>query len=177
MKSERVRPRAVIFDMDGTITRPILDFPRIKREIGAGDMPILEFLASIEDEDDRRAARDKVDRWEREAAEASTLNPGVTEVLDFLAAGRIRTAILTRNNRESVDTVMKKHRLSFDVIVTADDALPPKPSPEPVRHIADALGVDVGDVLMVGDFRYDVECGRQAGARTVFLRSDAHPVD
>ena len=177
MKSKPMRPRAVIFDMDGTITEPILDFARIKREIGAGDMPILEFLASIEDEGERRAARAKVDRWEREGAEASTLRPGVREVLAFLADRHIPTAVLTRNNRQSVNTVMRKHGLSFDVIVTADDALPPKPSPQPVRHIAEALGVNVEDVMTVGDFRYDVACGKAAGACTVFLTSEAHPVD
>jgi HAD superfamily hydrolase (TIGR01549 family) len=165
-------PRAVIFDLDGTITRPILDFARIKREIGAGDTPILEFLASMKDEKRRREARRKVDAWEREGAEASTLNPGVRELLDFLRGRGIPTAILTRNTRESVEIVMRKHSLRFDVIVTTDDRLPPKPSPEPVRHIAAALGVEPGEVLMVGDFRFDVECGRSAGARTVFLKNE-----
>ena len=177
MKSRPVTPKAVIFDMDGTITAPILDFARIKGEIGAGDTPILEFLASIEDEAERRAARAKVDAWEREAAEASTLNRGVREVLAFLSERHIPTAILTRNNRESATTVMKKHALHFDVVVTADDAVPPKPSPEPVRHIARKLGLDAREVMMVGDFRYDVECGRAAGAYTVFLRGEKHPVD
>jgi len=177
MKSRPFGPKAVIFDMDGTITVPILNFARIKREIGAGDTPILEFLASIKDEEERRAARAKVDAWEREAAEASTLNPGVREVLAFLSEKHVPTAILTRNNRESVTTVMKKHGLHFDVIVTADDELSPKPSPEPVRHIARTLRLDASEVMIVGDYRYDVECGRAAGACTVFLRGEKHPVD
>lgn len=177
MKSAHVEPKAVIFDMDGTITRPILDFARIKREIGAGETPILEFLASIADEEKRETARAAVDRWEREAAHASTLNPGLREVLAFLAARDIPVAVLTRNSRESAETVTAKHGLHFDVIVTADDGLPPKPSPEPVRHIADRLGCDASEVIMVGDYRYDVECGREAGACTVFLTSEKHPAD
>jgi len=48
-------PRAVLFDMDGTLTRPMLDFPRIKAEMGIGTRPILEALAEM-DEAARRAA-------------------------------------------------------------------------------------------------------------------------
>ena len=177
MESPLKAPRAVIFDMDGTITQPILDFAAIKRRIGAGETPILEFLASIPDPARRRLAREKVDRWEREGALASTLNPGVHELLDFLRDRRIPVAILTRNTRESVDIVLAKHRLRFDLVVTADDDLPPKPSPEPVRHIARKLASDPRDVLVVGDFRFDVECGRAAGAQTAFLRNPINSSD
>lgn len=167
-------PKAVIFDMDGTITRPYLDFARIKREIGATNTAILEHLASLSGEA-LRVAREKVTAWEREGAEASTLNPSVREVLAFLRARRIPVAILTRNTRESVNTVLAKHRLAFDCIVTADDDVAPKPSPEPIRHIAQALGVEGCETLMVGDFRFDVESGRAAGATTVFLRAHYAP--
>jgi len=177
MKSPHIPAKAVIFDLDGTITEPILDFARIKREIGAGETPILEFLASITDDEARRVARQKVDRWEREAAEASTLNPGVLEVLDALSSARIPVAVLTRNNRESVDTVAKKHALHFDVIVTADDRLPPKPSAEPVKYIARKLGLDPSEVVMVGDFAFDMTCGRSAGAHTVLLLNRRKPTN
>lgn len=177
MKSALFTPKAVIFDMDGTLTEPYIDFAAIKQEIGAADSTILEFLASVADEEERRRLRAIVDRYEREAAEASTLNRGVRKVLRELKARKIPIAILTRNTRESVDTVSRKHRLHFDVVVTADDDLPPKPSGEPVKHIARRLGVEPGEVMMVGDFRFDVECGRAAGARTVFLKNRHFPDD
>jgi hypothetical protein len=40
-------PRALLLDMDGTITEPMLDFPRIKAEMGIGQRPILEALAEL----------------------------------------------------------------------------------------------------------------------------------
>ena len=40
-------PRAVLFDMDGTLTEPMLDFPRSKAEMGIGQRPILEALAEV----------------------------------------------------------------------------------------------------------------------------------
>ena len=39
---------AVIFDLDGTLTIPLLDFNRIRQEIGISDgFPILEALATM----------------------------------------------------------------------------------------------------------------------------------
>jgi HAD superfamily hydrolase (TIGR01509 family) len=168
-------PQLVIFDMDGTLTRPYIDFARIKEHIGAGEMPILEFIASIEDVEERRRVRAIVDEYERDAAENSTLNADVGEVLTFLRGRKIPVAILTRNNRSSVETVLDRHGLKVDLFVTAEDDLPPKPSPEPVLHIARRFGVSPSDVMIVGDFRFDVMSGRAAGARTVFLTNGALP--
>jgi len=43
-------PRAILFDMDGTLTEPLLDFPRIKAEMGIGQRPILEALAEMDEQ-------------------------------------------------------------------------------------------------------------------------------
>ena len=48
-------PRALLFDMDGTLTEPALDFPAIKAAMGIPlQRPILEALAEMTPE--RRAA-------------------------------------------------------------------------------------------------------------------------
>ena len=36
--------RGVIFDMDGTITAPYLDFARIKSAAGLGDIDLIDYL-------------------------------------------------------------------------------------------------------------------------------------
>jgi hypothetical protein len=41
-------PRAMLFDMDGTLTAPFLDFDLIKSEMGIGNAPILESIAQLE---------------------------------------------------------------------------------------------------------------------------------
>src|SRR5207244_555853 len=92
------RPRAVLFDMDGTLTRPMLDFPRIKSEMGIGQRPILEALAEL-DAAARRAAEAVLLRHEEEAAAGSSLNEGCRDVLGWLAARNIPTALITRNSR------------------------------------------------------------------------------
>src|SRR6187399_1146442 len=91
-------PRAVLFDMDGTLTRPMLDFPRIKAEMGIGTRPILEALAEM-DAEARTAAEAVLLRHEEAAAHESTLNDGCRDVLGWLRERSIRTALITRNSR------------------------------------------------------------------------------
>jgi HAD superfamily hydrolase (TIGR01509 family) len=160
-------PRAVLFDMDGTLTRPLLDFPRIKAEMGIGDRPILEALAEM-DRGTRAAAEVVLLRHEEAAALDSTLNEGCRDVLGWLGQRMIRTALITRNSRASVVTVVRRHGLPIDLTIAREDA-PPKPDPMPLLLACQRLAVEPGDAWMVGDGQYDVEAGLAAGVRTVWV--------
>ena len=160
-------PRAVLFDMDGTLTRPMLDFPRIKAEMGIGTRPILEALAEMNDRD-RAVAEAVVLRHEEEAAVGSVLNEGCRDVLDWLASRGIDTALITRNSRASVLTVLRRHGLTIALTIAREDA-PPKPDPRPLRLACEKLGVSEQDAWMVGDGQYDVEAGNAAGIATVWI--------
>lgn len=161
--------RAVIFDMDGTITEPYLDFGWIREQMGmARDAgPILEAMETM-DAVTRREKEEILHRCEAEAAQASTLNAGAQATLAWLVERAIKTAVLTRNSRISAETVLAKHRLLFDVVRTREDGAI-KPSPEPVLEICRALEVDPTEAWMVGDYLFDVQSGNAAGARTVLL--------
>src|SRR5689334_2066126 len=39
-------PRALLFDMDGTLTRPYFDYPAIRAEIGVVEGGLLEYIAT-----------------------------------------------------------------------------------------------------------------------------------
>ena len=54
----------------------------------------------------------------------------------------------------------------FDVVVTADDVQRPKPDPECIHHILQALKCDPDTALLVGDTRTDVETGKNAAIAT-----------
>ncbi len=73
--TEGHRPAAVLLDMDGTLTAPLLDFAAIKAEMGIGNRPILESIAGMP-LDAQAQARAVLDRHEEAAARDSTLNPG-----------------------------------------------------------------------------------------------------
>jgi HAD superfamily hydrolase (TIGR01549 family) len=145
----------------------MLDFPRIKAEMGIGDRPILEALAEMSGPE-RAAAEAVLHRHEELAAAGSALNPGCRELLDWIAARGIRTALITRNSATSVRTVVERHGLRIDLILTRADSKP-KPDPEALHLACRRLEVGEADAWMVGDGQYDVEAGNAAGVRTIWL--------
>lgn len=160
-------PRAILFDMDGTLTEPMLDFPRIKAEMGIGDRPILEALAALQGPA-RATAEAVLLRHEEQAARRSTLNPGCRELLAWISDQGIRTALITRNSRLSLQTVLQRHNLTLDLLVTREDP-PYKPDPHPLKLACEKLNVPPADAWMVGDGWYDVQAGLAAGIKTVWL--------
>lgn len=164
---------AVIFDMDGTITRPRLDFRKIRAEIGVPE-PLLENLLAMEEGPARRRAWDILERHEREAVALSELNDGAADTLRRVDDIGLRTALVTRNSRASVEGILARHGLRFDAFVSREDA-PVKPSPEPLLRICAGLRIEPSRALMVGDFKYDVMSGRAAGTRTCLLTNGSPP--
>jgi HAD superfamily hydrolase (TIGR01549 family) len=160
-------PRAILFDMDGTLTVPMLDFPRIKADMGIGERPILEALAEMTHAR-RKIAEAILHRHEEHAAANSTLNPGCEELLEWLANREIKTALITRNSRASTQTVIERHALKIDILITREDA-PHKPDPAPLLLACDKLAVQRNQVWMVGDGQYDIEAGIAAGIRTIWI--------
>src|SRR6185436_18002714 len=112
-------PRAVIFDMDGTLTRPHLDFNAIRAAIGIPE-PLLENMLALPPGPERDRAFSVLERFEEEAAELSVLNDGAKSLLDFLSGRGIPMGLLTRNSRRSTDRVLLKHSLRFEVVVTRE---------------------------------------------------------
>jgi phosphoglycolate phosphatase-like HAD superfamily hydrolase len=144
--------KTVIFDMDGTITRPFLDFDLIRREMGlppdAG--PILELMERMSQEE-RARAEEVLLRHETNAVAESVLNESAESTLEALRAVGINIGVLTRNTRANVEAVARKHNLRFDAIVDREDG-PVKP-----------------DAFVVGDFLFDVLSAKAAGAIAVLL--------
>lgn len=166
-------PRAVLFDMDGTLTLPNHDFDAIKREMGLdGDVAILEELARLEDRQPERATalREILERHERRAAETARARDGAAGVVAELHRRGLLTAVITRNTRPFADITLERIGMRFDVVVCREDAVP-KPSAEPLRLACRRLGTTPASSWMVGDYLYDIEAGRAAGcAATVLLR-------
>ncbi len=162
--------RGVVFDMDGTLIDSALDFRRIRAEAGVPDgRPILEYLETAPG-DDRRRVTEVLLRHEREAAEGCTLRDGAADLIEALAARRLKTALLTRNSADSVGIVLERFGLRFDCWLSREHA-EPKPSPQPVLKIARLLGLPPAALLMVGDYLFDVQAGKAAGSPTAFVKN------
>ena len=159
-------PAALLFDMDGTLTRPMIDFDAIRAEIGIRG-PILEAIRGF-DAPRMAAAHAVIDRHERDAAERSELNDGCHALLADLRRRGLPTAIVTRNSASSTRIVLARHGLNFDHVFHRDNG-PAKPDPESLWQACRALGVEPARSWMVGDGRHDIEAAIAAGLTGVWL--------
>jgi HAD superfamily hydrolase (TIGR01509 family) len=166
---------AVAFDLDSTLTRPYLNFQRLRQQLGIPQgVDILHWLAQLPSSSQAHALR-RIEEFEQDGVENVTWNDGAQEVLHTLRARTVPLAIVTRNSRASLVAVCSRLEISVDVLVTRDDA-PPKPDPACLHYTAQRLGIPIGSLLMVGDFRHDTEAGRAAGAMTVLLTNGQTPL-
>lgn len=164
--------KAVIFDLDGTITRPYFDFDAIRQEMGlARDSgPVLESMEKMTLVQ-RRQAEQILHSYEERAVKESELNSGTRETLQKLGEAGIRIGILTRNRRSNALAIAHKHNLKFDAVVDREDG-PVKPDAFGVLRICEQFGVAAGETLMVGDYLFDMLCARAAGAVAVLLTNN-----
>jgi HAD superfamily hydrolase (TIGR01509 family) len=167
-----------VFDMDGTLTIPVHDFPAIKRALDIPqDADILGHLAGLPSEQSI-AKHAWLLEHERELAVASRPAEGAVELVRELAARGNRLGILTRNARELAHITLEAIGLAdcFEVKdVLGRDEATPKPHPAGLLKLASAWKAEPSQMVMVGDYRHDLDCGRAAGARTVLVNLPENP--
>ena len=179
-KAKLGRIKGVLFDFDGTLTMPdALDFPAIKREMGCPlDFPIIEYLETLPPER-KGPLLEILKTKEEQAAQESLPNTGAEACLDYLKQKGLLIGIITRNSLQSVQKAFEKFKIidarAFVTIITRDDC-PPKPRPDGVHQAAQRMGIFPQELLVVGDFRFDIIAGHEAGARTVLLTNGKKPV-
>jgi len=174
------RIKGILFDFDGTLTYPgALDFPAIKLEMGLPeDKPILEYLETQPPA--RQASLLKIlESKEEQAAEQSTPNIGAEKCLSILKHKGIPFGIHTRNSLNSVCLAVEKFNnitlKDFSAVITRENSLP-KPHPDGVHQAAKQMGISTSELMVVGDFRFDIMAGKAAGTLTVLLTNSPKSV-
>ncbi|WAH59547.1 HAD family hydrolase [Pseudomonas silvicola] len=167
-----------VFDMDGTLTVAVHDFAaiRVALEIPPED-DILTHLAGLP----AQVAAAK-HAWllehERELAVASRAADGAVELVRSLAARGHTLGILTRNAQElahiTLEAIGIADCFAAQDVLGRDNALP-KPDPDGLLKLADGWGVSPSQMVMVGDYRFDLDCGRAAGTHTVLVNLPENP--
>jgi HAD superfamily hydrolase (TIGR01549 family) len=110
------------------------------------------------------------------AGEQGNLKPlgDVAGTISRLAAAGLRLAIVSSDDRSAIDSAVTA--LGFgdllSAIVSGDEGLDPKPSPDALLEAASRLGLAPGRVLYVGDSEVDAAAGRAAGFAGVVLVGD-----
>ena len=188
---------AILFDYDGTLAIPNLDFAAMRRQlltftVAQGIAPqelhgldILEMLAWatawLRQHAPEQAARyaseaeQLIQDIEVEAAHRSGLLPGVPELLAVLQHEGIGIGIVTRNCDAAV-------RVTFPHVDTYCQAFMPrhrvtqvKPHPAHLQAALDCLGTTPERALMVGDGAMDIQAGKALGMFSIGVLSGNSP--
>ncbi len=167
-----------VFDMDGTLTLAVHDFAAIRVALAiAPEDDILTHLNGLP-ADEAAAKHAWLLEHERELALASTAAPGAVELVRELAARGYRLGVLTRNAQELAYITLKA--IGLDECFAPQDVLgrenaAHKPDPDGLLKLARAWQVSPSSMVMVGDYRFDLECGRAAGSQTVLVNVPDNP--
>ena len=165
--------KGVVFDMDGTLTVPCIDFKEMRRRVGIlpdeGD--ILDVIKSWDDPARQKAAFMTIAEIEEQALKDMKVMPGAEELCRLLDSAGVPRGLVTRNVSRSVDFFHTTHfPLPPFSPSLSREWTPYKPNPAALHHIAERWGVDSSELVMIGDSaKDDVVCGNRAGAVTILL--------
>ncbi len=176
----------ILFDFDGTLmdTKEVIiaSWQHTFRTVDGRERPREEIIATFGEVLQDTIRRYWPDRNTDEVVsiyrsyqkgrftEGIELYPGIYEMLTELKNMGIGMGIVTARTRISVLAGTDKYGITgmFSSMVTCDDTDEHKPSPAPALTALEELGGEPGTSLMIGDSRYDMECGRNAGLKTVY---------
>lgn len=161
--------RAVLFDMDGTIWHNPVDWAEVRRRVGLapGPFPIAHHLKGLPPEE--REAKEGILRdAEAEGVRRGRLLPGAEELISWLKGKGVRTALVTNNSRESLESVLSRHPLPFDHAFSREE-IPLKPDPRAFLIPLVRMGIPPSQACVVGDSHMDLLAAVRAGVREVVL--------
>jgi len=194
-------PRAVVFDLDGTLIDSRGDIVAAARHAleahgfaAPGSARLLSFVGD--------GARLLLARAVNLPPDAAILDPLLTAFLEYYEAhpvdhtrfcagaeGCLQTlagvplALCTNKPRTTTNAVLAALGLdqAFRVVIAGGDLPAQKPDPAPLHAIAAAFALPSAALVMVGDGPQDILAGRRAGARTVGvlggIQADAQALD
>ncbi len=158
--------------MDGTLTQSVHDFDAMRAELGiASGSPILEALNALPE---KQAAPlwARLDEMELYYAKQAKPMPGSVSFLQALQARGACMGILTRNALPmAIHTLRVCGMLDFfekQDILDRDAALP-KPNADGVLKLMHRWQSSADDAVMVGDYGFDLQAGRNAGVATIHI--------
>ncbi len=181
-------PRAVLFDLDGTLadTAPDLaaavnrmrtdrgmeesPFEQLRPLASAGARGLLGVAFGITPADAGYEAMrtEFLDNYAARIAAHTTLFDGMSELLSAIEARGLRWGIVTNKPERFTDALVPLIGLGHAACIVSGDTTPhAKPHPEPLFEAARRLQLDAQACWYVGDDLRDIQAGKAAGMPTV----------
>ena len=178
-----MRPRALIFDFNGTLSddepimceifqelfaaagKPLTEEEYFDELAGRSDPEIVErWLGAA----DQNLVATKVERYRARVADGSSVPEHVREAVQ-VAAGAVRIAVVSGASRDEVEPVLSASGLAAVVsaTVTAEDVEHGKPDPEGYQRALELLGIAGEQAVAFEDSDVGVAAALAAGLRCV----------
>jgi pyrophosphatase PpaX len=185
-KSEE-RPKALIFDMDGTLVSSLPVIYHCENEISR---KYLKASLSLEDVISKfgppahtiiadmtqnlpsavrsRAISDYYECYRTNVPSRALVFPGIPELLRKIRSAGGRLALFTGVEKNMMEYTLTPFKISefFEVRVTADDIKKSKPDPEGINLALSRIKASPKESMYVGDSPTDIAAGKAAGVLT-----------
>ena len=166
--------KLAIFDMDGTVFESHLDWLIIREQLDIfPGQSILEEIYCDGSVD--RVRLKKLERFERENTLKVGMIEGADDFLCYLKERGVKVVLITNNNYENTQYLLKKYKLCFDKVITRETGLW-KPGPEPFLHVMNHYRLGPMETLAIGDSHYDVKASRASGLKRIYIISTSTSV-
>jgi phosphoglycolate phosphatase len=181
--------RAVVFDFDGTLAVPNIDFGLMRRQVdaivrrygvdpaGVSHLYILEMIEAVRAQlgqtskpggnDFHREAHASILALEVECARRGGMLPGAVEVLQAVRQQGFKIAVVTRNSASAVRTICSAIDTLCDAFLPREAVRFVKPHPEHLQRALEQLRVPAQHTVIVGDGPIDIAAGKALGLTTV----------
>ena len=102
--------------------------------------------------------------------------PGLEQLLRNMHAAGLRLAVATGKSRRGLDRVFEQTGIGhlFEATVTADESAG-KPDPLMLQMLSEETGVELSQMVMVGDTEHDLWLAKNAGCAAVAVSYGAFP--
>ena len=179
--------KGVIFDLDGTTINtlnelyvsinqtlkeygyPTKTLDEVRMGVGRGFRKLVEAVVP------EKLDEEKLTEIGRSYQKAYTENylksdvyPGMTDLLKELQERGIRLAVNSNKSDRFTKALIAKNYpdIRFTAVYGGREGVPMKPDPTVAKQIAEQMGLEIKEVLYVGDSDVDIQTGRNAGMKT-----------
>ena len=163
---------AWIFDLDGTLTESTHDFDFIRKRLGVPPgKHILEYSQSIPSEESIPLLN-KLSSLEQSVIKDTQIAEGAYSLIKLLHSKSYPLGILTRNTKENaIETLahIGLNKFFLREFIIGREQQNPKPSPEGIYYLLGKWKKNLNSGVIVGDYRLDLEAGRNAGISTILI--------
>lgn len=184
------QPKAFIFDLDGTLVDALpdirananralkslgytfeLSLDETRPHVGGGAQKLASNVLGKPMDDPATMAlyHAFADIYEKHPADFSEPFPGVMHTLESLRQKGLPMCCVTAKPAKARIQVLDALGLTpyLTLALSPEDGFPKKPAPDMLEECCRAMGVSTAEAVMVGDTRFDIEAGFNAGCLKV----------